>query len=123
MHPSHALYQALQTAYEILSPDPFLRDYLVQVDADNEDLYLGKAFVALGPKRVFVSYFVLEREIALLAVLLWKAWAALLSQQGMGQQDDCHRVATLVDRRAGRSGYRPAHERLSVGGRAVYGRL
>ncbi len=43
-------------------PSRFLRDYLVQVDADNDDLYLGKAFVALGPKRVFVSYFVLERS-------------------------------------------------------------
>ncbi len=43
-------------------PSRFLRDYLVQADPDNDDLYLGKAFVALGPKRVFVSYFVLERE-------------------------------------------------------------
>ncbi len=43
-------------------PSRFLRDYLVQVDPDNENLFLGKAFVALGSKRVFVSYFVLERE-------------------------------------------------------------
>ena len=43
-------------------PSRFLRDYLVQADPENDDLYLGKAFVALGPKRVFVSYFVLERE-------------------------------------------------------------
>ncbi len=43
-------------------PSRFLRDYLVQVDPDNDDLYLGKAYVALGTKRVFVSYFVLERE-------------------------------------------------------------
>jgi hypothetical protein len=42
-------------------PTRLLRDYLVQVDPDNRDLFLGKAFLALGPKRVFVSYFVLER--------------------------------------------------------------
>jgi hypothetical protein len=45
-----------------VDPSRFLRDYLVQVDPENDDLYLGKAYVALGPKRVFVSYFVLERE-------------------------------------------------------------
>ena len=42
-------------------PSSFLRDYLVQVDPENDDLLLGKAFVALGPARLFVSYFVLER--------------------------------------------------------------
>ncbi len=45
-----------------VDPSRVLRDYLVQVDPENTDLYLGKAFVALGPKRVFVSYFILERE-------------------------------------------------------------
>jgi hypothetical protein len=38
-----------------------LRDYLVQVDADNPDLFLGKAYAAIGPGRVAVGYFVLER--------------------------------------------------------------
>jgi hypothetical protein len=38
-----------------------LRDYLVQVDADNPDLLLGKAYAAVGPGRVPVGYFVLER--------------------------------------------------------------
>jgi hypothetical protein len=45
-----------------LDPTRQLRDYLVQVYADNPDLYLGKAFVALGPVRIFVSFFVLERS-------------------------------------------------------------
>jgi hypothetical protein len=45
-----------------LDPTRQLRDYLVQVYPDNQDLYLGKAFVALGPVRLFVSYFVLERS-------------------------------------------------------------
>jgi len=44
-------------------PSKRLRDYVVQVYPDNKDLLLGKAFVALaGPLRVFVSYFILERE-------------------------------------------------------------
>jgi len=45
-----------------LDPTRNLRDYLVQVYPGNNDLYLGKAFVALGPLRVFVSYFPLQRE-------------------------------------------------------------
>jgi hypothetical protein len=36
-----------------------LRDYLVRL---SDDLYLGKAYVALGPGRLPVSYFVLERH-------------------------------------------------------------
>jgi hypothetical protein len=42
-------------------PAKVLRDHLVQVDPGNKDLYLGKAWVALGPARVFAGYFVLER--------------------------------------------------------------
>jgi hypothetical protein len=42
-------------------PSRGLRDYLVQVDAGDPDLYLGKAYYALGPARVGVSFFVLER--------------------------------------------------------------
>jgi hypothetical protein len=45
-----------------MDPSRFLRDYLVQVHPDNPDLLLGKAYLAVGPKRIFVSYFVLERE-------------------------------------------------------------
>lgn len=44
-------------------PSKFLRDYLVQVYPDNNDLYLGKAYIALGNViRIFVSFFVLERH-------------------------------------------------------------
>lgn len=42
-------------------PTRGLRDYLVQVDADNRDLYLGKAYYALGPARVASNFFILER--------------------------------------------------------------
>jgi hypothetical protein len=38
-----------------------LRDYLVLPDAGNPDLILGKAYLALGPLRVPVSFFVLEK--------------------------------------------------------------
>lgn len=40
----------------------FLRDYLKQVDPDNEDLYLGKAYTAVGSKRIMPSFFILERD-------------------------------------------------------------
>ena len=46
----------------VIDPTRLLRDYLVQVYPDNPDLYLGKAFLAFGPLRLFVSYFVLERH-------------------------------------------------------------
>ena len=40
-----------------------LRDYLVQVDAGDPDLLLGKAYYALGPVRVpTASFFILERH-------------------------------------------------------------
>ncbi len=44
-----------------LDPTRGLRDYLVQVDASNNDLYLGKAYYAVGPLRVPTSFFILER--------------------------------------------------------------
>jgi hypothetical protein len=39
-----------------------VRDYLVQVADDNPDLFLGKAYYALGPVRVFSNYFIIERH-------------------------------------------------------------
>jgi hypothetical protein len=42
-------------------PTSGLRDYLVQVDPANPDLFLGKAYYALGPLRVHSNYFILER--------------------------------------------------------------
>lgn len=42
-------------------PTSGLRDYLVQVDPENPDLYLGKAYYALGPARVRSNFFILER--------------------------------------------------------------
>ncbi|HUS63938.1 MAG TPA: hypothetical protein VMZ28_05305 [Kofleriaceae bacterium] len=45
----------------VIDPTRGLRDYLVQVDAGNHDLYLGKAYYAVGPARVVANFFVLER--------------------------------------------------------------
>jgi hypothetical protein len=43
-------------------PTGGLRDYVVQVDAANPDLYLGKAYFALGPARIATNFFILERH-------------------------------------------------------------
>ncbi len=40
----------------------FLRDYLKQPFPDNDDLFIGKAYVALGPGRIAPSLFLLERD-------------------------------------------------------------
>jgi len=45
----------------VLAPTTRLRDYLVRVEPGSDDLLLGKAYVAAGPLRVPVSYFLLER--------------------------------------------------------------
>lgn len=45
----------------IWDPSRNLRDYLVQIDAGNPDLLLGKAYLAAGPARIAMSYFILER--------------------------------------------------------------
>jgi hypothetical protein len=46
---------------KIWDPSAGLRDYLVQVDPTNPDLFLGKAYYALGPLRVHSNFFILER--------------------------------------------------------------
>jgi hypothetical protein len=43
-------------------PSSLLRDYLVRVDPGNDDLFLGKALIALGPTRVPANFFLLERH-------------------------------------------------------------
>jgi hypothetical protein len=39
-----------------------LRDYVVQVDPGNPDLFLGKAYYAIGPLRIATNFFILERH-------------------------------------------------------------
>ncbi|MEM9863864.1 MAG: hypothetical protein AAF938_19850, partial [Myxococcota bacterium] len=43
------------------NPEARIRDYLVQVDPNNPDLFLGKAYLNLGLTDVFSNFFVLER--------------------------------------------------------------
>lgn len=45
----------------IYDPSQFLRDYLVKPFEDNDDLYLGKAYIELFGKLIPVGYFVIER--------------------------------------------------------------
>ncbi len=46
-----------------LDPSAGLRDYLVQVDAGDPDVLLGKAYYAAGPLRIpTYSFFILERH-------------------------------------------------------------
>jgi len=44
------------------NPAGLLRDYLVQPDPENRDLFLGMANFALGPLRAFPSFFIIERH-------------------------------------------------------------
>jgi hypothetical protein len=50
-----------RSTWPALDPSQVLRDYLVQVDSNNPDLFLGKAYVAVGPLRIATSFFILER--------------------------------------------------------------
>ena len=43
-------------------PSRQIRDYLVRVDPGNDDLFLGKAYIALGPARIHTNFFILERH-------------------------------------------------------------
>jgi len=61
LYPNALLLNYGMGGNSLLNPARLLRDYLVQVDQDNPDLYLGKAHFAIGPARVFPSFFVLER--------------------------------------------------------------
>jgi hypothetical protein len=44
-----------------LDPTQVLRDYVIQVDPNNPDLFLGKAYGAFGPLRIPTNFFILER--------------------------------------------------------------
>ncbi len=43
------------------NPEARIRDFLVQVDPGNPDIFLGKAYVDLGLTRAFSNFFLLER--------------------------------------------------------------
>jgi len=45
----------------VYDPSSLLRDYVIQVDPKNPDLFLGKAYGAIGPLRIPTNFFILER--------------------------------------------------------------
>lgn len=45
----------------VANPEARIRDFLVQVDPENSDLFLGKAYLDLALTRVFSNFFILER--------------------------------------------------------------
>ncbi|MFH1130976.1 MAG: hypothetical protein V1754_06550 [Pseudomonadota bacterium] len=51
----------------VWDPSCTIRDYLVQVSEKNENLLLGKAYVALGSVRIVGGFFVLERHNEIVA--------------------------------------------------------
>lgn len=50
--------ESLNPSYD---PSKLLIDYIVQPDAENSDIFLGKAFLKIKSKKIFVSFFILER--------------------------------------------------------------
>ncbi len=46
----------------LLDPSALLRDYLRKLEPDNADVLLGRAYLALGGREVFMSYFLLQYE-------------------------------------------------------------
>ena len=44
------------------NPVGWLRDYLVRVNPGSDDLLLGKAYLAVGPARAPLGFFLLERR-------------------------------------------------------------
>lgn len=58
----HALILNYADGENSLFEGAFLRDYIVQVDPENPDLFLGKAYMAIGPARIFSNFFIIERH-------------------------------------------------------------
>ena len=61
-HPhDHALFLNYDLEENGLFDGRGLRDYMVQVDRDNPDLVIGKAYMKLGPITIMGGFFVAER--------------------------------------------------------------
>ena len=61
-HPHALLLDYGRGGNGFFEPARLLRDYLVRVSPADDDLLLGKAYLAIGPLQLPVSYFVLERR-------------------------------------------------------------
>ncbi len=61
-YPNSLLFNYAASANNpVYDPSRAIKDYLSQIYPDNHNLFLGKAYLAIGPLRIFVSYFILER--------------------------------------------------------------
>jgi len=60
-HPNALLHDYGRGRNPVWDGTRFLRDYVVQVDPDNEDLLLGRAYLAVGRFLVPSNFFLLER--------------------------------------------------------------
>lgn len=64
-HDNRYLHAVLLDYGAVASPEPGipgrLRDYLVRVVPDSDELLLGQAFLAAGPARIAIGWFALER--------------------------------------------------------------
>ena len=61
-HPHAMLLDYGRGGNSFFQPARLLRDYVVRVSAGSDELLLGKAYLALGPLQLPVSYFVLARR-------------------------------------------------------------
>jgi hypothetical protein len=61
LHPNAALLHYGLDERNTLFEGKMLRDYLVQVNKDDKDIYLGKAYNAVGKNLVMPSYFIIKR--------------------------------------------------------------
>ncbi|MDP2907849.1 MAG: hypothetical protein Q8O03_07970 [Nanoarchaeota archaeon] len=61
IHPNAALLHYGLDERNTLFEGKMLRDYLVQVNDNDKDLYLGKAYNAIGKSLVMPSYFIIKR--------------------------------------------------------------
>lgn len=61
LHPNAALLHYGLDERNTLFEGKMLRDYLVQVNDNDKDLYLGKAYNAVGKNLVMPSYFIIKR--------------------------------------------------------------
>jgi hypothetical protein len=60
-HPNALLHDYGRGGNPFYDGTRFLRDYVVQVDPDNEDLYLGRAYLSIGRFVVPSNFFLLDR--------------------------------------------------------------
>jgi len=61
IHPNAAILHYGLDERNTLFEGKMLRDYLVQVNDNDKDLYLGKAYNAIGKNLLMPSYFILKR--------------------------------------------------------------